>query len=39
MDSALAGCAGRPGLIPALGKSNEEYPDGISLSGHTVVGY
>ena len=32
MDSALACCAGSPGSIPAVGKSNVQYSDGFSLS-------
>ena len=32
MDSTLACCTGSPGLIPAIGKSNEHYSDVFSLS-------
>ena len=40
MDSALACCAGGPGLIPAVGKSNVclQYSDGFSPSQFKVVG-
>ena len=38
MDSALACCAGGPGLIPTVGKSNVQYSDGFSPSWYKVVG-
>ena len=38
MDSALACCAGGPGLNPVVGKSNVQYSDGFSPSWYKVVG-
>ena len=38
MDSALACCAGGPGSIPAIGKSNVQDSNGFSPSWYKVVG-